>query len=424
MIGAAGIPFIASADSAQAAAAVYTVSLLAMLPIIIAAVAGFALRRAAAEGRVLVWRSAVAALLVVFIGRQLPLHWMAWIVPSTLAAPLVALGRVQVIGGATRAAADAGGGLAVVRLLLATYLAGVGLTLVSTLVALLRMRGVARRARPLSGAGWSDALARSRRAAGIDRAIRVRVSDEVAVPVTWGVVRPTVVLPAASAEWTALERQIVLMHELAHVRAADWVSSLAARIACALYWCHPGVWWIGRRMREDCELACDDRVIASGVRRSDYAELLVGVAASLPPVGSMRRSMHSSPALTLTRAQGLRGRLVAILDPRHAVRPLSPVWLPVAAAVTLTLAVPISAVQLAPTREVLTTLMRDARWESRAYAVLGLAKRPDSVAVARSAAELDPSPRVRAWARYALGEGTALGPRAGAAEQPTLLDNR
>ena len=49
--------------------------------------------------------------------------------------------------------------------------------------------------------------------------------------------------------------------------------------------------------------------------------------------------------------------------------------------------------------------MRESAWQSRAYAVLGLAQRADSVAVARSAAELDPSPRVREWARYALARG-------------------
>ena len=62
-----------------------------------------------------------------------------------------------------------------------------------------------------------------------------------------------------------------------------------------------------------------------------------------------------------------------------------------------------SAVRIAPSRQVLTSLMRDASWQSRAYAVIGLAERQDSVAVAINAAELDPSPRVRAWARYALG---------------------
>ena len=56
----------------------------------------------------------------------------------------------------------------------------------------------------------------------------------------------------------------------------------------------------------------------------------------------------------------------------------------------------------ADARDVLTTLMRDTRWESRAYAVLGLAGRPDSIEVARVAAASDPRPQVRAWALYAL----------------------
>ena len=59
-------------------------------------------------------------------------------------------------------------------------------------------------------------------------------------------------------------------------------------------------------------------------------------------------------------------------------------------------------------RDVLTTLMQDGRWESRAYAGVGLARRADSVAVARAAAERDPSPRVRAWARYALSGGAHI----------------
>jgi len=70
-------------------------------------------------------------------------------------------------------------------------------------------------------------------------------------------------------------------------------------------------------------------------------------------------------------------------------------------------------------RGVLTTLMADTRWESRAYAVLGLAQRADSVAVARSVAEQDPSPTVRAWARYALGDVSVP-----TAAQPIALERR
>jgi hypothetical protein len=165
-----------------------------------------------------------------------------------------------------------------------------------------------------------------------------------------------------------------------------------------LYWFHPGVWWISRQLRHDCELACDDRVIGSGVRRSDYAELLVEATDRLVHTPAM--SAAGAPALA--ERGGLRARLSAILDVGHVTRPLARRWVAVAALMTLAVAAPTSAVQLVPTRDVLTMLMRDARWESRAYAVIGLAQRQDSVAVARSVAERDPNPRVRAWARYAL----------------------
>lgn len=67
--------------------------------------------------------------------------------------------------------------------------------------------------------------------------------------------------------------------------------------------------------------------------------------------------------------------------------------------------VPLSTARVAPTRGVLTSLMQESRWESRAWAVVRLAQRADSVHVARSAARHDPDPAVRAWARYALSRG-------------------
>jgi hypothetical protein len=92
-----------------------------------------------------------------------------------------------------------------------------------------------------------------------------------------------------------------------------------------------------------------------------------------------------------------------ILDARHDVRPLAKRWVLAVTAACAISSVPLGAVEVVPTRDVLASLMRDSRWESRAYAVIGLAHHPDTVAFARSAAERDPSPRVRAWARYALG---------------------
>lgn len=402
---------LAQADSAQAVTGVYSVSLLVTLPIVAAAGVALALRRSSAQARVLVWRSAIAALLLVFIGRALPLHWVAWVMPSALAAPLVALGRVHVgadslTGGAGAAGAAFFGGMTIVNVLLAVYVAGVLVVMIPPLVALVRLRSLVRRARRVDKHhNWRTALDSARSAAlgrTSRRAVRVYLSSEAAVPMTWGVAHPVIVLPSSCESWGDARRRMALVHELAHVRAADWPTKLAARAVCALYWFHPAAWWLARRFRTDCELACDDRVIASGARRSDYAELLVDAATALASHNSVRSRPRAALALAPSRRDGLRGRLDAVLYSHHTARPLRRAWAGLAAAITLGVAGPISTVQLAPTRDVLTTLMHDGRWESRAYAVVGLAERADSVAVARSAAELDPNPRVRAWARYAL----------------------
>jgi len=236
---------------------------------------------------------------------------------------------------------------------------------------------------------------------GLRRHIVVLISRDVSVPLTWGYWHPVVLLPASLPRWSPDERRLVMLHEAEHARSADWLFALAARAACAVYWFHPAVWWTANQLRADCELACDERVLAAGARRSDYADLLVRAVDALA-----MRTVDELPALALSRRGGLRARLSALIDAPHEVRPLARRWAAAATAATLIASVPLSAVDLAPTREVLTTLMSDTRWESRAWAVLGLAQRPDSIAVARSAAALDPSPRVREWARYALDRKT------------------
>jgi len=404
MMPIADAALLTPADSARAVSTVYTASLLALLPIALAVVGALALRRRSAEGRALVWRSAIVALLVIYVGRQLSFHWMDWVLPSTLAAPLIALGRVQVTSVTVQsvlgdASQPAFGVITTIRLLLAVYVIGALTVLVPTAVASARIRRMIKRACPIDDHSWVALLAGAQRSLGMSRSVRLFMSGDVAVPMTMGFVRPVIVLPRSAEEWDESHRRIVLMHEAAHVHAGDWLFNLAGRITCALYWFHPGAWWVARRLREDCELACDDRVIQSGARRSEYAELLVAAVDTLG-----RSALSPAGAVALAERGGVRARLAAVLDAGHVTRPLANRWIVVAATTTLIVAAPTSAVRLAPTRDILTMLVRDTRWESRAYAVLGLAQRRDSVAVARSVAERDPSPRVRAWARYALGD--------------------
>jgi beta-lactamase regulating signal transducer with metallopeptidase domain len=396
MSASSGFLVAAHAESARIVAAVYAMALVAALPVATAAAAAWMVRRATADARAVVWRAAIVALVVVIVGRQIPISWVAWVVPSFFAAPLVVLGRVQVTSDSAQTAglprdgvmSDAG---TLALVLLVIYFAGVAFVAARTLVAWYRLHRAVR-THAIEDRRLSDLASATVGAGRWRRAPRVVVSQASRVPMTWGWLRPIIVLPANWTEWSDARRQMALMHELAHVRSSDWAFYVAARTVCALLWFHPGVWWIARALRDDCEEACDDRVIASGARRSDYAELLLSAASP----------EHLSPALALSRPRGLRARLAAVLDVRHDVRPVAKRRAVTAVLVAFAAAAPISVVQLAPTRAVLTTLMLSTQWESRAYAVLGLAERADSVAVARNAAEQDPNPRVRAWARYAL----------------------
>ncbi len=395
------------ADSARAVAGMYTVSLLAIVPLLVAAIAAILLRRSPAGTRSLIWRSAVLALLITYVVRQLPIPGMAWVLPNALAAPLIMLGRVQVSSGsaalpgdeqATASLASLEGDPApLVQLLFIIYLAGVVVVLAPTVVASITTSVRVARARRVSDSNWLQQLAVSQRTLGVRRRVRLRMSSDAVVPRTLGFIRPVVLLPVAASQWTETQRGAVLLHELSHVRCGDWPIALLARVVCALYWFHPGAWWIARGLKRECEYACDDSVLAAGVRPSDYAELLALAADTLrTPLPE-----HAS-TLALARGAGLRERLREVLDTKRDVRGPGASRQILAAALVLVVALPIGAVRLAPTRETLAELMLDSRWESRAFAVIGLAQRTDSVAAARQAATSDPSPRVRAWAQYAL----------------------
>lgn len=392
----AGMAF-APVDSARVVSHVYSVSLLALVPLGAAAAAALLVRRAPAGTRALLWRAAVLALLALYVTQLLPSRWEAWVVPSVLAEPLIALGRVMVSSGGPLVGAPAAGAadvLLVSRILAAVYWAGCGLALVPLLRGFAATRRLGRGARPIADPATRTMFEAARADLGVRRRVSLLVHDEVTVPITFGVLNPRVLLPAGAARWEPAHLQATLLHELAHVRAGDVAYAIAGHFARALFWFHPGVWFIDRRLREECELAADDRVLAAGVRPSDYGTLLVAVV----------DRVHATPrpACALAAASGLRRRLALVLQPARELRAPSRLTTRTTLAATLVGAIAIGAVELAPTRGVLHGLMHDNRWESRAYAVIGLAPRPDSLVVTRAAAAGDPSPQVRAWATYAL----------------------
>jgi len=121
------------------------------------------------------------------------------------------------------------------------------------------------------------ALAAATRLAGLTRPVRLLVSAEVRVPATWGVRRPVVALPAAAARWSAERLRLVLLHELLHVRRRDVLVECFVEAVTVVFWFHPAVWLATRQLRLERERACDEAVLATGARASDYCEHLVEI---------------------------------------------------------------------------------------------------------------------------------------------------
>ncbi|HYZ89385.1 MAG TPA: M56 family metallopeptidase, partial [Myxococcales bacterium] len=167
----------------------------------------------------------------------------------------------------------------------------------------------ARTAQPVVDSAWRQLLGDLVLEMRIARRVKLLQGDEPGVPVTWGVLRPCILLPADASTWPQAQRRAVLLHELAHVERLDALTQLGASISCALHWPNPLAWLAARRMHLLRERACDDRVLSAGARPSDYATSLLDIARSV------HRSRGPAAALAMARKSQLEGRLVAVLDP-------------------------------------------------------------------------------------------------------------
>jgi hypothetical protein len=123
-----------------------------------------------------------------------------------------------------------------------------------------------------------------------------------------GICRSVIVVPSAADAWPLEMRRAVLLHELAHVARRDCLTQTAAALACALYWVHPGSWWLARRLRIERELACDDLVLSAGTDAHDYAGHLLELAYTL------RGPAMPALAVGMAEPRQLEARMLALLD--------------------------------------------------------------------------------------------------------------
>ena len=195
---------------------------------------------------------------------------------------------------------------------------GTVFALARLVVGLARVAGIRRRASGEADGSWSDLLSSLSEKIGVERPVRLFFSDEIAVSVTVGLLRPVVLLPESARRWNEERRRVVLLHELAHVERADWISLLLGQAAAAFYWFHPLAWSTRSQMRKDCERACDDLVLSAGTRPSVYAAHLLSIIRSLRL--SKQRAL---PAVAMAHRSYWDGRMRAILDPKVERRGVS-----------------------------------------------------------------------------------------------------
>jgi len=112
----------------------------------------------------------------------------------------------------------------------------------------------------------------------ISNSITIATSEYVRVPAAIGFWKRTIVLPAwALRELPAQDLNVILLHEFAHLRRWDDWTNLIQKIVRALFFFHPAVWWIEKRISVEREMACDDAVLAETANPHGYAACLVSL---------------------------------------------------------------------------------------------------------------------------------------------------
>jgi hypothetical protein len=186
------------------------------------------------------------------------------------------------------------------------------------------------------------ALETARAQLGIERPVTLLIHPNRTIPIVWGIVRYRLLLPAAARDWSAEQLQSVLLHELAHVKRRDMLAQLLAQVACAIHWFNPLVWLAAWRLGVERERACDDLVLASGVRASAYAGHLLDVVTGLSPA----RWAHSC-GLAMARKSSLEGRLLAVLSGNCNRRRVSVALTAMALLIAAGIAVPVAMLRAA-----------------------------------------------------------------------------
>ncbi|HUR94207.1 MAG TPA: M56 family metallopeptidase, partial [Gemmatimonadales bacterium] len=297
--------------------------------------------------------------------------------------------------------------------LLAVWLSGVSLVLLRLARDVRRISAVTRRAAPLCRGSLQELCVQVAAELGVHQPVRLALTRELAVPVSWGVRRPVVLLPVSARSWSAERKRVVLGHELAHVRRGDYAGHLLIELACALHWPNPYAWRAAHRARLEQEQACDDRVLGLGTGPVEYAQHLLDIARTFAAPTIAGRG-----ALAMAATATLPERMRAILDVGMDHRPAGQRTLLAVGAAAVLVGVPTAAVHpwsdATREKELVDALLRSPQAAIRRDAAWGLGARGaqrSNTALRAALDDGDAATRgVAAWALGKLGDRAAVAP--------------
>jgi TonB family protein len=165
-----------------------------------------------------------------------------------------------------------------------------------------RLRRYRRRSRPLAFASAADA--------GFMKSIadaEFRLSGEVSSPVTFGFLKPVILLPDAFPALDAPLREAIVWHEAMHVWRRDWLFTIAEELVRAVLWFHPAIWWLLSEIQLAREQAVDESVVEVTRAREHYVDALLAIAGTPP-------RLDLAPAPLFLRKRHLKQRVVSILE--------------------------------------------------------------------------------------------------------------
>jgi bla regulator protein blaR1 len=176
-----------------------------------------------------------------------------------------------------------------------------------------RITSDVRRVAPITSGREYDALQRVRRDMGITPEIKLVISGTTMEPGILGVLRPFLLLPNGIADrLTDAQLDVIIRHELCHVRRHDNLVASLHMLVEAIFWFHPLVWWIGSRLVHEREHACDEEVLKLGSDPHVYAEGILKVC----------KFYVESPLPCAAGVTGsnLKKRIEAIMNNRSALK--------------------------------------------------------------------------------------------------------